>query len=346
MSPPGLAFESRPEGSGGEQNAGRGSRGARPDRDRLKQARTHQLARLACEIDQRRRGELVTEPARGARRDHGASEPGALERRVNRPKQLAERPLGSDRIVRHERVAETIERRRDELRQHRVKGEIELGQLRQLAEQLLELTTRNVAKLPRRPPRGVSEEGAREALLRGTAPDAAAALCLTTAPTGTRLVATDLRHGFDRGASTGRKADRLPAELTNGSTSVTNFHACSTTTWIATPSATPSAVERATVQLRPLTADEIRKVAGGITAKSLKNLANGQRHARRRQAVAGRRARDDVRQERQDRRVGARQAFGENSAGVDRRVEERPPPPIHHGARFGGVRASYPDETR
>jgi hypothetical protein len=126
--------------------------GARPDRDGLKQARRDQLARLACEVDQGRGGEPGAQPAAVAQRDHGARESGALERRVDRPKQLPERFLGGIRIVRGERVAEAIERRGVELRQLPVQREIELGQVRQLAEQVLEVVLRDVAQLPRPPP--------------------------------------------------------------------------------------------------------------------------------------------------------------------------------------------------
>jgi hypothetical protein len=77
-----------------------------------------------------------------------------------------------------------IARRGAELRQLRVQREIELGQLPQLTEQLLELLIRDVAKLARRLPRSVGEESARKALLRRTAGDAAAALCLATRAAG------------------------------------------------------------------------------------------------------------------------------------------------------------------
>jgi flagellar motor switch/type III secretory pathway protein FliN len=89
-------------------------------------------------------------PAAGAKRDHGATKPGALERSVDRPQQLAERSLGGVRIVGGESVTEAIKRRREELRQVRVQGEIQLGQLNQPIEELVELTIRDIAKLPRR----------------------------------------------------------------------------------------------------------------------------------------------------------------------------------------------------
>ncbi len=52
-------------------------------------------------------------------------------------------------------------------RQLRMQREIELGQARQLVEQLLELALSYMAKLPRSLPRRMSEKGTSEALLRG-----------------------------------------------------------------------------------------------------------------------------------------------------------------------------------
>jgi hypothetical protein len=217
MSPPLPVFDSRPDGSGGEQNAGRGSRGARPDRDRPQQARTNQLARLACEIDQSRRGDLGVEPARGARRDHRASEPGALKRRVNRPKQLAERPprRRRDRPLRTRRRSDPAPERPASAAPREARDRARAAPATRRAAPRTHAPRR--CEAPTRPPRCVSEEGAREALIRRTAPDAAAALCLATTPTRTALIATNLRHGSDRGATTGRKAERLPAERTKGS---------------------------------------------------------------------------------------------------------------------------------
>ena len=106
-----------------------------------------------------------------------------------------------------------------ELRQLDLQRQVRGGQLPKLLEELTELGIREPSKLPCGLPRGVGEEGAGEALLRGPALHATAALCLATGAAGAGLVAPDLRHRLDRGAAVGRKpAAPLHAKLTDGST--------------------------------------------------------------------------------------------------------------------------------
>jgi hypothetical protein len=59
------------------------------------------------------------------------------------------------RIVVGHRLAEAIERRREELRQLDLQGETHRGQPPQLLEEMQELGIREPPKLPRGPPRSV-----------------------------------------------------------------------------------------------------------------------------------------------------------------------------------------------
>jgi hypothetical protein len=103
-----------------------------------------------------------------------------------------------------------------------VQGEVDLGQLGQPIEQPLKLAIREMAKLPRRLPGSVSEEGTGKALPTRATPDVAAALRLAAGATRTAFVAPNLRHGrivATAPVGTPPHRQRLPLELTDRSTS-------------------------------------------------------------------------------------------------------------------------------
>jgi hypothetical protein len=136
--------------------------------------------------------------------DHRAGEARPLGRRVDRPHcRVQQLRVG---IVVGDRIAEAIERRREELRQLRLEREMHRRQLPEPLEEIQELDIREPPKFRSGPPRAMGEEGASAALLGRSALDTAAALCLATGAAGTGLVAPDLRHALDRGAPSGRKA--------------------------------------------------------------------------------------------------------------------------------------------
>jgi hypothetical protein len=102
-------FGSRPEPSGGEQDAGRGPGDADPDGDGLQHTGAQEPPRTASQVEQRGAREPPVDRLGLGPGDRGAGEAGPLDRRVDRPHDLVEQLRVG--IVLGDRLAESAERR-------------------------------------------------------------------------------------------------------------------------------------------------------------------------------------------------------------------------------------------